>query len=601
MEGNSDPGPFDSVSPLPQDVRHSLVAMICIGMASLLTTTLLLVQITYSLVRWKLRDLRRQRLQDQERARSTGLSPAGPDVDLQLGLTEEHYYLYQATRGKPGLSSSGGGEFNSNNTKYASTQREQEEELERTETALSSPTEPTPAARPCPVPHHAGGNGRRRGREKPPNPLLLLIYNLLLADAALSAAYANDAVWLAMDAIVAPSPTCNAQGWIISFGCLTTSGFLFTISVFSYLGIIRGYKATQRDVLVACSTVWTMSIVLSTVGPISFHGDGSFYGRETNWVRLLPRVCKPHHHPTCPPDTAPLTTSTSQCWISEKHKLWRLTVYLWGLPLLTAAGCIYGLIFYRLWQEGRSSRFMPRRRAGSSTTDVSSGAPAPPRPDACNNNNIISSSTPLRPSGHHPAFLIYPCIYMVTGTPLMLGSLVPVLERSPAFMGAAGALLASTGLLDTILWSSIVLFSRKEDLRYTGLDQFAFMRTPEGRTLGNIVFVQGGSGGNSNRALDAAAAAAAEGGGAAAAAAGARKNNHHRQSWHSRKKPQDKGWWRLGDKQSDQASISQERLPDASDGIQMEVVTSVVVERGVPDGYHSRNFSREEAKSMESM
>lgn len=245
---------------------------------------------------------------------------------------------------------------------------------------------------------------------------------------------------------------------------------------------------------------------------------------------------------------------------------------------------------------------MPRRRAGSSTTDRSGNSssgygPATttttaPRLGAAGNN-----TTPLRPSGHHPAFLIYPCIYMATGTPLMLGSLIPALERSPAFMGTAGALLASTGLLDTILWSSIVLFSRREDLRNTGLDQFAFMRTPEGRTLGNIVFVQGGRGGA--RAADRSLAGAED---EEEEEEGARYHNrhHHRQSWHSRKK-KDKGWWRLGDRQNEQASLSQERLPDVSDGIQMEVVTSVVVERGVPDGQHVRNFSRDDAKSMESM
>lgn len=136
-------------------------------------------------------------------------------------------------------------------------------------------------------------------------------------------------------------------------------------------------------------------------------------------------------------------------------------------------------------------------------------------------------------------------------------------------MGICGALLASTGLLDTILWSSIILFSKKEDLANTGLDKFTFMRTPEGRTLGNIVFVQGGK--NNESRLD-------------------------RQSWHSKK---EKGWWRLGDRHNEQASSSQERLPDMNDGIQMEVVTSVKVEVG-RQADHSRSDSRDKAKSPES-
>lgn len=226
--------------------------------------------------------------------------------------------------------------------------------------------------------------------------------------------------------------------------------------------------------------------------------------------------------------------------------------------------CIYGFIFYRLWREGRSSRFMPRRR-GSITTQISR--------ISTGNDNSGRDCSALRPSGHHPAFLIYPCIYTITGTPLILGSLIPILQRNPRFMGAAGTLLGLTGLLDSILWSSIILFSKSEDLANTGLDQFSFMRTPEGRTLGNIVFVQGGDQGDDRQLA--------------------------RRSWHSRK---DKGWWRLRDRTSSPSPIARDQQPEyhgGNRGIQMEVVTSVVVERERSVS-HSRNFSRHREVSLES-
>ncbi|KAK7743877.1 hypothetical protein SLS53_003898 [Cytospora paraplurivora] len=162
-----------------------------------------------------------------------------------------------------------------------------------------------------------------------------------------------------------------------------------------------------------------------------------------------------------------------------------------------------------------------------------------------------AESTPLRPSGHHPAFLVYPCIYMITGTPVLLGSLIPALERTPIFMGVAGALLAATGLLDSALWSSIILFSNKDDIHNSGLDHFTFLRTPEGRTLGNIVLVQGGN------------------------------ENWKRASWHSKKK--DQGWWRLGEhRNSSQASLTQQVLGHEQ-GIHLDIVTTVVVEGEVND------------------
>lgn len=254
--------------------------------------------------------------------------------------------------------------------------------------------------------------------------------------------------------------------------------------------------------------------------------------------------------------------------------------------------CSYSLIFYRLYQEGRSSRYMPRRRGSHSTLGSRVHGHGAHMGGENNNNDDAGPSTPLRPSGHHPAFLIYPCIYTITGTPLMLGSLIPILERNPIFMGVAGALLASTGLLDAILWSSIIVFSRREDMVNTGLDQFSFMRTPEGRTLGNIVFVQGGNncGGGDGGA-----------GGSKAAPYGGPYNkdgdrHRRRQSWHSKK---EKGWWRLGDRNGSQTNLTHERMPDVDGGIQMEVVTSVVVEgQGSSSESDSERRSREQSMDM---
>ncbi|KAJ4386573.1 hypothetical protein N0V93_009471 [Gnomoniopsis smithogilvyi] len=488
-------GPFESISPLPPDVRKSLIAMTSVGLTSLVMAGLLFCHITYKLVSWKIRDIKNQKGQLEQRGQS---NTKRNSIDLNMGLAEDHYY--QAKGHKPS---------DSRETVFPSAQRESSSQ----ETAKNPRTDAGPQF------------SLSIHREKPPNPLLLLIYNLLLSDIVLSASYASDAVWLRMDGIIAPSLTCTVQGWIVSCGCLTTSGFLFAIAIFSYLGIIRGYKATSRDVLIACSIVWILSLFLSSLGPMYFRDD-TYYGRETTW-----------------------------CWISEKRRLWRLTVYVMGFLCLIGTQFIYGYIFYRLWREGRSSRFMPRRQ-GSESASVSR---------VTSGRDGGTDSTALRPSGHHPAFLIYPCIYTLTGTPLILGSLIPVLERNARFMGAAGSLLAVTGLLDTVLWSSIILFSKNEDLANTGLDQFSFMRTPEGRTLGNIVFVQGGDQGNERRV--------------------------RRQSWHSRK---EKGWWRLGDRASISQSPSREWGPESDDGnrgIQMEVVTSVVVE-GEGSTSHSRNFSR---------
>lgn len=248
--------PFKGVTPLPAEIRPSLIAMATLGMISLVTASSLIAHITHKLILWKIRDSRNKR--NFERA--TGLAPKAGSIDLNMGLAEDHYYKTKTTRG------------DSKDPVLSPTPHE----VLRSETTLANlkdDKEPAPAPSPP----------SSTGREKPPNPLLLLIYNLVLADITLSASYAADVAWLVMDGIIAPSATCSAQGWIVGFGCLTTSGFLLTISVFSYLGIIRGYKATTRDVIIACSVVWSLALLLASIGPMRFR-DSSFYGRETAWV-----------------------------------------------------------------------------------------------------------------------------------------------------------------------------------------------------------------------------------------------------------------------------------------------------------------------------
>lgn len=250
-------GPFESVSPLPASIRGCLIAMAGMGVTSLVASSLLWLHITYRLILWKIRDIRFQKMQLEPPAAQQTNAPRA--IDLNLGLAENHYYQtrYNNSKNATDMPSSLG-----------------QKPPEQTDTVVSQV-----------VDHGQSSRQTSTRREKPPNPLLLLIYNLILADVVLSLAYMNNISWLRMDGIIAKTSTCFAQGWTVSFGCLTTSAFLFAISIFSYAGIIRGYKAKSRDVGIACSIVWILSLLLASLGPMVVH-DGTFYGRETNWVSL---------------------------------------------------------------------------------------------------------------------------------------------------------------------------------------------------------------------------------------------------------------------------------------------------------------------------
>ncbi|KAJ4423696.1 hypothetical protein N0V82_001582 [Gnomoniopsis sp. IMI 355080] len=171
-------------------------------------------------------------------------------------------------------------------------------------------------------------------------------------------------------------------------------------------------------------------------------------------------------------------------------------------------------------------------------------------------------STRLRPSGHHPAFLIYPVVFTLCSAPVTLGSVFAVTENSITFMAISGPIMALTGLFDTILWSSTILFSDEKTIKQTGLDRFAVTSESQRRALGNLVWVQGGGGGGGGGQH----AGDLEGGTGQRRQKAAKRNG--RRDW----------WPTRGDLESD----SREQIRPVGDvvdkGVHVETETSVVVE-----------------------
>ncbi|TRX95250.1 hypothetical protein FHL15_003942 [Xylaria flabelliformis] len=153
---------------------------------------------------------------------------------------------------------------------------------------------------------------------------------------------------------------------------------------------------------------------------------------------------------------------------------------------------------------------------------------------------------------HHPAFLIYPVIYLICILPLAIGRVASMAKKEPPlpYFGFAGALAASNGWLDVLLFTTTrrsIVFGDDFGNEDTGIDTFTFMNsTPS--TFGNTIWVRGG-----------------------------REEQKHPSG----------GWWRiLGDPESTARkpsrlgkSLSQTSLtPMERNAIQMEIITTVVVE-----------------------
>lgn len=231
-----------SISPLPASYRTGQLALAIVGTISLVSSALLFLHITYKLIRLELRNWR---------ARQQAV-PQG--VDLTLGLSEEHY------------------------TKTKTTARPISTALPVTQSSEATTDQ-----------HHEDSEtGRPRPKKrkhKAANPLLVLIYNLILADISLSGTYTANIVWLKEDAIDIDSVTCRAQGWLVSFGCIISSAFLLVLAVYTYAIVIKGQRPSSRSTIAVCVTIWATSIIIACVGPV-FTGKERFFARQQFWVCL---------------------------------------------------------------------------------------------------------------------------------------------------------------------------------------------------------------------------------------------------------------------------------------------------------------------------
>lgn len=205
------------------------------------------------------------------------------------------------------------------------------------------------------------------------------------------------------------------------------------------------------------------------------------------------------------------------------------------------------------------------------------------RPSASTRSSANNPSPRMNSSGHHPAFLIYPIIYVLCTAPLALGRVVSMSGKdvSVAYFCLAGAMIASNGWLDVLLFTTTrhsIIFNASPDFENTGLETFAFMRTPHWRQYGNMIWVQGGAQGQTGED-------------------GHQRRRHKEAFWGLDGIKRLTGLGGRGGRSNDngagnwfggQSGGSQESLRGitgtAETGIQMDIVTTVVIEREQDNG-----------------
>ncbi|KAF4119826.1 Slime mold cyclic AMP receptor [Geosmithia morbida] len=311
---------------------------------------------------------------------------------------------------------------------------------------------------------HDGRLGPKRGKHgdhrQPPNQFLILIFNLLLADMHQALAFFLNIEWFRTGLIRVGTSTCFAQGLFISTGDLASSSFITAIAIHTYMSVIHHRTIPQPRLYTAILCIWLFVYAIATI-PIAATLNGTHHGGF--FVR-----------------------AGAWCWMNSTYETLRLvTHYLFIFISLATTTCLYLAIVISLHRQALPTGPLDQE------TDFSPAVQA------------------RQQLSRNPAFLIYPLIYLLCTLPLALGRVASMAGTTVplGYMCFAGVMIASNGMFDCLLFSTTrntIVFASKHriDNQSTGLQTFAFMKTPKSRRYGNMVWIQGGHGGTPSNSYD---------------------------------------------------------------------------------------------------
>ncbi|KAH8647232.1 hypothetical protein BX600DRAFT_518510 [Xylariales sp. PMI_506] len=352
------------------------------------------------------------------------------------------------------------------------------------------------------------------------NPMIILILSLLFASLTQCLGPLLNIAWLVDNGVFVPSAACWAQGWFMQVGRMATSCHVVVISICTFLTIAKGYRLSKRAVAIPIACAWAFAIIIPSSGVIATNNgedEGGYYVRNS-----------------------------ISCWVSSSYsnrRIYHEDIWIFIALVLTSVFLVLVVL---------SSRW--KRQFGTSW-------PARTLSDASSRE----SARTLGSSGQHPVLLIYQLIYIVCIFPYAICRMIELSgkEVGVPYQTVVCAINASYAFHNVILWSTTILLLGDKDSKSTGLQKFAFVRTPN-RRYGNTIFIRGGSKRATLKAQD----------------DNDNDNGEHR-------------WWRggsatagpsIGPSRRHGKTQSQESLrkDDQSmlgeSGIQMEIITSVVVE-----------------------
>lgn len=107
------------------------------------------------------------------------------------------------------------------------------------------------------------------------NQYVLLIYNLLLADLQQSISFLISFHWIHTDSMLAPSPACFGQAWLVQIGDISSGMFVLAIALHTFFSVVKGRQLPFRAFLIGTIVIWALALLLTVLGP-AMHGSDYF-------------------------------------------------------------------------------------------------------------------------------------------------------------------------------------------------------------------------------------------------------------------------------------------------------------------------------------
>lgn len=238
-----------TLSPLPDYHRRGLLAVTILGILSFVTSTGLFLYIAYKFAKWRFQPSMTPGQQEQENSTSN---------DLSLGLAQKNF-----GNGPPKPTAS---EDVRELQLQLQHHHQQQQQLEQEQQQQQQ---------------------QRSVKKGAPNQILILIFNLLLADMHQATAFMLSARWVRINEITVGTRTCWTQGWFVSTGDLASSCFTGAVAIYTYLVIVKNWKPSYRLLYAAIASIWIFVYLMAVLGvAITQNGrdKGGLYVRAAAWV-----------------------------------------------------------------------------------------------------------------------------------------------------------------------------------------------------------------------------------------------------------------------------------------------------------------------------